>query len=260
MTGVDGCRVESHRGPCFNPLFIGADAVTRCCETIRRGCHPPGFNPLFIGADAVTINGPASLPVAVVLAFQSPVYRGGCCDCDRGAAMEGLTLWFQSPVYRGGCCDSAPAARRRAAVPACFNPLFIGADAVTQPLRPGRHDGHLRFQSPVYRGGCCDPQGAALMTATAAALFQSPVYRGGCCDDPPAWPPYRGMPPRFQSPVYRGGCCDNRPRRPRRRRTRSCRFNPLFIGADAVTWSTARHRCRWRWCFNPLFIGADAVT
>ena len=95
----------SHRStPCFNPLFIGADAVTQAL----------GFD-----------------PTRCYRAFQSPVYRGGCCNKGGRLSSPSRTRRFQSPVYRGGCCnrgdDGLPAGASGS-----FNPLFIGADAVTQ--------------------------------------------------------------------------------------------------------------------------------
>ena len=41
----------------FNPLFIGADAVTLGQDGVDRHGPGHGFNPLFIGADAVTKKG-----------------------------------------------------------------------------------------------------------------------------------------------------------------------------------------------------------
>ena len=62
------------------------------------------------------------------------------------------------------------------------------------------------FQSPVYRGGCCNPP-CLSRSAPPCSEFQSPVYRGGCCNQSrPSR--YGNSTFAFQSPVYRGGCCN----------------------------------------------------
>ena len=47
---------------------------------------------------------------------------------------------FQSPVYRGGCCDRIEAEAAATQARIRFNPLFIGADAVTEPPEGGKGD------------------------------------------------------------------------------------------------------------------------
>ena len=143
--------------------------------------------------------------------------------------------------------------------PCCFNPLFIGADAVTQFCGLAHPFLSAAFHSPVYRGGCCNTTTTILILNQLRQRF-NPLFIGAdavTTATPPSPPPPQSW---FQSPVYRGGCCNLRPLGGRLRLCVGQRFNPLFIGADAVTpacwW---RHASRMR-RFNPLFIGADAVT
>ena len=217
MPGSPGSRSPN----CFNPLFIGADAVTWDAEKCRHRVRNARVS-------IPCLSGRMLQPLPTIrfgwrtrntFPFQSPVYRGGCCDKHPAVTEHGsapVPCAFQSPVYRGGCCNAGTDAHAAATVadPLLFqSPVYRGGccDPPTTLSRRNRRMS-IQFQSPVYRGGCCNRLPRS-MTASGgrrgARRFQSPVYRGGCCDESKMG---QGVSPRillsFQSPVYRGGCCD----------------------------------------------------
>ena len=205
-----------------------------------------GFSPIFVGAVVAIVVSQHRCPPH--LWFQSPIRRGGRCNCP-GAGRGGGPLWFQSPIRRGGRCN------RLAALEALLQQAF---------------------QSPIRRGGRCNAWQCWVMWAVVAVSvpyssgrslqfgnsvvasftgewFQSPIRRGGRCNIRYDQQYYSAE--LFQSPIRRGRRCNSSVSGCSKRR---CSFSPLFVGAGvampARAGAGAAHPG-----FSPLFVGAGVA-
>ena len=210
-----GPTLRSHLG--FNPLFIGADAATwkvmvsTVVEEMLQRVSIPCLSGRMLQRTSTAH--PRPCPTVSI-----PCLSGRMLQL---AELGAITTWKAYPFRR-----------------ACFNPLFIGADAATERARiaeGSRHSG-ARVSIPCLSGRMLQPgQRKWHESAAAFKAVSIPCLSGRMLQPAPS-------------------------REPTTDDNDSC-FNPLFIGADAVT-DVLHLRSAWGRIpgFNPLFIGADAAT
>ena len=161
----------------FNPLFIGADAAT--CRAAPAGAKPAsfnplfsgrmlhrnwafpvmvGFNPLFIGADAATPSAWPSPPLHRLDPVSIP--------CLSGRMLQPETRLPRKPSVNARASVSIP----------CLSGRMLQLRVTHGASDPARS--LTEFQSPVYRGGCCNAHAVAVASRMAQLTVSIPCLSG----------------------------------------------------------------------------------